>query len=765
MKTNSLILFFLLIFINCGYAQIDDINTQLLVNKFQDLSTNQNFDAIYLQTSKGAYETEEDLWFKGYVLDAQYLTPSLKSKTLFIQLIEDMTNQPVWEEKYEIKNGFVNGHLFLNDSLKAGTYTLVAYSSNSFFKGRKNFYAARKVRVFKEIKARIEQKLVKSDSIINFNVFPEGGNLVSGAPNKVAFKAVNSKGLPIDFSGILYENGLPKLNFFSVHAGMGYFVFSPDINKQYNIKLNPPYDKLTYSLPEILNKEKTLQLIRNNKDHLTFRVFRSISEKKESIYLRVQVRGLVQTIVQGNLDRALNIKIPLKDFPQGIAEVTLFDENLIPVAERLVYVKKEQKLNISTTLDKSEYNTREKATLKIKVTDENDRPVVAHLGLSIYDWLYQNSQDTKNILSHYYLSLELKGNIYNPAYYFSEDSEVTKESLDLLMLTQGWRRYFWNEKNLDKLPNRVRILSDSLIGYIKQKRQTKKVNYKEKFVLAFAADSLNGNDYIVTDSKGKFSVYDKHFKIGEKGYVYLKPMTPAKPKYIIQINDSFFDTIDTNRKQMMLKYPLSMPRELPQKETLLPFTVSDKVNKLEAVVLTKKKRRVFRDKYIGTLDSLAKFLSPDYIGSCGKLNCVVHDKDKQRPVEGETYSEWISNRKPHGHIGWYRKDEYEIREYHYPKYTEADLLEKFNLRMLRGYYGEREFYQPTYDNQNINDTFPDYRNTLYWKSDIVTNLKGEASVSFFCSDINTKFNGQIEGVGGYGLLGNQKFEFFVRKRN
>ncbi|MBD0825540.1 hypothetical protein ICJ85_16155, partial [Aestuariibaculum marinum] len=136
--------------------------------------------------------------------------------------------------------------------------------------------------------------------------------------------------------------------------------------------------------------------------------------------------------------------------PQGIAEFTLFNSELKPLAERLVYVNPQKQLHINTTLDKTEYKTREKVNLSIKVTDENGLPVIAHLGLSVFDKLYENNQDSKNILTHYMLSSQLKGNIYNPEYYFDENIPLRhrQEALNLLMLTQGWRRYIWNIENL-----------------------------------------------------------------------------------------------------------------------------------------------------------------------------------------------------------------------------------------------------------------------------------------------------------------------------
>src|SRR6478752_1833507 len=267
-----------------------------LAEQLQTLSRDNATDLVYLQTSKGIYETEEDVWFKGYVLDAQYFTPSGRNKILFVQLIEDKSDKVVWERKYEIENGFVNGHLFLESTLEEGAYTLAAYSSNSFTKNAKEFYALKKIEVLKTIRNKVINPVSK-DSTLQFTTFPEGGNLVSGIGSTLAFKAVKSNGLPADVSGTLFENDKPLLNFKSTHAGMGSFVFIPDANKNYHIELKESNEK--FSLPKIYQSGKILQLIDNTKEALTFKVSQSSTLNPETIYLRLQVRGLVYTIATG----------------------------------------------------------------------------------------------------------------------------------------------------------------------------------------------------------------------------------------------------------------------------------------------------------------------------------------------------------------------------------------------------------------------------------------------------------------------------------
>ncbi|MEP1487574.1 MAG: hypothetical protein ABJK28_04000 [Algibacter sp.] len=754
-------------FVSCILHSQNNGNViNIIADNFQKLTDNQSFDDIYFQTSKDTYETQENLWFKAYILDAQYLIPSIRSKTLYVQLINDETKQAVWKEKYEIENGFVDGHLYIQDSLKTGCYSLAAYSEHSYFQNQEAFYALKKVTIIKNIKEKTKIASVKNDTIAQFSLFPEGGYLVSDINNKLAFKALNKEGIPVDISGTLYENNLPLFNFKSMHAGMGNINFMPKKSNTYHIQLTETDKK--HQLPEIKNSGKVISLITNSKDFLTFKVSQSKNLKSETIYLRLQIRGVIYSIASTKLKDEIIIKIPLKDIPQGIAEATLFNSDLNPIAERLVYVKQDQKLYIETILNKSEYETREKATLKIKVTDKDGEPVVAHLGLSIYDRIYQNKYEPKNILTHYCLSTQLKGNIYNPIYYFDEDNKNRHETLNLLLLTQGWRRYVWNQDNLKEYKKlRKPILSDSIIGKVRLERITKKAKTGEqKIVMAFTPNTLKGKDMVMTTPKGLFSINHKHLKMAKKGYLYLKPLTPEKPKYVIDIKDDSFDIINKSRKTIPINYPFVKLEEETLVDDRVPLIVSNEVNKLEEIVLAAKKKQVFRDKYLGTLDSLAKLdITADYVGvSCGTLNCPQHDSDKsKKPIEGKVYYymegfKWNANRTAYTITGSGNI------KYQYPELTEEYLLKKFNLKMLKGYYGKREFYQPNYDTESVNDPFPDYRNTLFWKPDIITNEQGEVVIEFYCSDINTVFLGNIEGVSGNGLLGTDNFNFKVSKK-
>ncbi|MCR5779128.1 MAG: hypothetical protein K6G70_01075, partial [Bacteroidaceae bacterium] len=69
------------------------------------------------------------------------------------------------------------------------------------------------------------------------------------------------------------------------------------------------------------------------------------------------------------------------------------------------------------------------------------------VSLSVRDAVHQDYVfDSGNILTEMLLSSEIKGFVPQPEYFFEADDEEHRRALDLLMMTQGWRRFNWQEE-------------------------------------------------------------------------------------------------------------------------------------------------------------------------------------------------------------------------------------------------------------------------------------------------------------------------------
>lgn len=728
-------------------------------------------ELIYLQVSKGIYETGEDLWFKAYQLNAQSFGLSDQSKTLYLQMI-NCEDSIVWQEKYPVENGMAFGHVYVSEKLSEGDYFLEAYTRHSFHNDTTGIISSRKIRVVKNIAHDSQQPENIEKDCLQFDLFPEGGNLVSGLPSRVAFKATNGRGYPVAVKGTLYQGEAPVIRFESRHDGMGAFFFTPDSEKKYRIELD---NGAEYSLPEIYLQGMTLCLFKQDKKHLEFFISQAEGSPAQEICLLGQIRGMICCVAKGMLKDRLKIKMPLNEFPyQGIVEFTLFNGNRQPVAERLVYVNPEKKMRIKIEPDKKTYAIREKATLKIKVTDENGRPLKTNLGISVFDKAYDNPADPVNILTHCYLSSQVRGKIHNPLYYFDDKNKDRMSAMDLLLQTQGWRRYVWNIENAPDHENL--FLSDEIMGIqsVGSKKKGKKAQGTEQLIQISGAE---GNSmYIWADSTGSFTVGTDMLKELRGGYVYLKPMLSNEYKPKLEIEDCFAQ-IDSIRKKKSRYYPSEPEQDENGLILDLPVVSSDSTVLLDGVTVTGKARRAFRDKFMGRLDSLAqKDLNNIWVcNTCGLLLNYKPGYDghhavngcradsMSRPVDGQTYRIAKFEHFQSSGVGIpFRVIDEQLVVYHGPLYSEAELLRMNNIWRAKGYYAEREFYKP--DEIDMQLSTPDARNTLLWEPAVITDEEGEAEVTFFCSDINTGFIGVAEGVDGTGLLGSGKCEFRVIRK-
>lgn len=752
-------------FIPCmSYTQAMSTNTDI---------GNVSLELVYLQTDKGIYETGEDLWFKTYVMDAQSLALSERSKTLFVEML-NAQDSIVWQEKYPVLSGIAEGHIYVDKELKEGDYRIHAYTRFSFLNDTVRPLYPKKIRVVKNIAHKGTGNLQGKDQpVARLSFFPEGGYLIDGIAAKVAFQARDDKGMPVKAKGVLQENGKEIARLETVHEGMGFVFVLPHKESSYKVVLD---DAREFPFAEVTASGLSLHLRKQTDEYLDFHLSQPKGTATQTVKLEGKIRGRLCCMATGTLRERLKVQIPLKEFTmQGIAEFTLYNADGQPMAERLVYVHPNRKLHIELRTDSARYFTRGKGKLNIKVTDEAGQPVQAHLGLSLFDHAYQNELNPENMLSYCFLSTEIKGNIHNPTYYFDEGNKNRLAALDLLLLTQGWRRYVWEK--VDSATVASCFLSDEIKGrqIIGKKRKLKGLGNGEQLLQVSGPNTESC--FVRTDSLGKFVVPTDQMLALRGGYVYLKPMLDKdeyKPSIVVEES---FDKADSLRKSCPFYFPYMNPSQVFSEQPIdYPVVSQDSTILLSEVTVTGKKGRVFRDKMMGRLDSLAQMnLNSVYVcTSCGLLLNYRADyqghhavnicpaKGRKQPINGKSYpiAKYQHYQNSNGETPFIVIDMHEV-VYEGPVYTEEELLRMNNLWRVKGYYGTREFYQP--DELDMQSPIPDARNVLLWKPNIVTDEKGVAEVEFFCSDINTSFVGVIEGTDGSGNLGTSQCEFRVLK--
>lgn len=87
-------------------------------------------DFAHIFTSKGIYETCEDLWFKCFMLNDSTFGLSDESHTAFVEIVNP-ADSVVWKEKYPVINGECAGQVYVGDDWQTGEYRMYVHTRNT----------------------------------------------------------------------------------------------------------------------------------------------------------------------------------------------------------------------------------------------------------------------------------------------------------------------------------------------------------------------------------------------------------------------------------------------------------------------------------------------------------------------------------------------------------------------------------------------------------------------------------------------------------
>lgn len=649
--------------------------------------------------------------------------------------------------------------------------------------------------------------LKQNINAIDFQFFPEGGNFVSAIPNQVAFKAVGSNGLGVEVKGIIVNDANVEVsNFSSSNAGMGSFYLTPEMGKNYQAKvtLKDGSTKL-FPLPKAQESGLTLQVNNQTAELINLKLIANASyldaNKGKSFFVVAQNNNVVYYAAQANLaSQLVNIKIPKKDFPSGIVQLTLFNNENVPLAERLVFVLKPG-LTITAKTDLPAYKTRQKVKININtgvagdfsvaVTDEQKVPVD------------ENSETS--ILSSLLLTADLKGYVEKPNYYFNKTDDKKLADLDKLMLTQGYRRFNYIDLLADKFPQ-ISYLPEQGISISGTLRDLTGMPVR-KGSLRLMVPGKPISAELLTTNTGLFNFQNLVFPDSSQVVISAK-YNPNAANLMIDINpfplpqlgkNKFaFDevrNIDTvlsaylNNSQKQYRYLRTLkevvikgapPKKISHKDHSALTSLGQPDHVIEADQLTACGTNLLdclRGRTAGlTFDQEKFYVSRDYNqGSRVPVqvflnNFPVDARDLVSVNMAELVSVEIFINDPLGTIdrAYQTKGVLVVNTQKPPTGTKIskqellDMLPKKNIVTITpmGYSKEREFYSPKYL-PTATVSASDLRTTIYWNPKVVTDAAGNASFEFYNADGKGNYKVVIEGLDKDGNLGRNVVRYKV----
>ncbi len=167
----------------------------------------------------------------------------------------------------------------------------------------------------------------------------------------------------------------------------------------------------------------------------------------QKYYLVARARGVICYAAMIGFEESKFIRggVAKNLFPTGMVHITLMSTDLRPVNERTVFVDRHDPINITLSSETLPDRFRDSISMKIKVTDNRGNPLKGNFSIAVTNDLKVDpkSLNKDDIISHLLLTSAVKGYIQEPGYYFSGENTDRDAALDNLLLTQGWEGDDW----------------------------------------------------------------------------------------------------------------------------------------------------------------------------------------------------------------------------------------------------------------------------------------------------------------------------------
>ena len=452
-------------------------------------------EKVFLHMDNTCYFLGDTVWFAAYTRRTDNDQPSRISRVLYVELLNH-DGFLVERKLVEMLDGHGSGYFALPDTLYSGFFELRAYTrwqlnwgqtehphvktsegqffnkemAADYFRDYEKLYS----RVFpvydkpreagdyvRDMTLRPLRRQFKKEATpprLMLSLFPEGGDLVCGEPCRVAFEAALEDGEVRDGELQLVCHGQTIATARTENRGRGTFTFTPEVGKSYEAVFTATADStvVRQEIKDVQREGVALNVDRrDDKWHLTVQA--QGSPAKQPLGMTIMHEGVVQRFetikAQPNVPfepvRFLSgtekeLSILNSQLPIGVNQVTVFDEDGRVWADRLFFVTRPgmDRPTLTVAGMKETYEPYEPVSLNIVSSTVSP----SSISLAIRDAKYQDRTfDTGNILTEMLLSSEIKGFVPQPEYFFESDDDEHRRALDLLMLTQGWRRFRWRD--------------------------------------------------------------------------------------------------------------------------------------------------------------------------------------------------------------------------------------------------------------------------------------------------------------------------------
>ncbi len=776
-------------------------NQESVKSGIEQLNTGFPQERIYIQFDKPAYAPGETIWFKAYLM--QGIEISNISRNLYVDFT-DANGNILLHSVAPLLRASAKGNFDIPLS-----YTGKFAHVHAYTKWMLNFDSA--FLYDKDILIIQPKTSIKVSGIVTgkptLQFFAEGGDCIAGVENKIAFKANYPGGRPFNINGTVVNAKNAKVaDIKTQHDGMGWFYLDAQAGETYTAKWKDDQGTAYETPLPVVKKEGLALEIKLTEGKRGFLIKRS--ENAPSNFNLVHILATMQQqlvyMASVKLDASplMGGSIPVTDLPSGILQITIFDSNWIAVAERITFVNNEEySFEPEVGFSALGLGKRGRNTLVINLPDS----VIANLSVSVTDaGIGVDSSD--DIVSHLLLTGDLKGNVYKPANYFKDNSDSVQQQLDLVMLTNGWRRIKWDDLVKGKAPvvkypndTAYLTLSGKIFGASSQDLKQSAAllvmildhprDTSRKMIQTYINPdgSFGEPDYILYDTTKVYYKLAGSKSVADATEVSFNSMFAAPRKIYFDKNGAlyFSDSATENRNRYFAEEQARLAK-LMEGNTLAAVTVKAK---------TKSPLQVLDEKYASGLFSGGQAQQFDVLADINGRNSMNVLSYLQGRVAGLSITS-ANTTNGQSSVTWrggtplFYLDESPVdiqqitsmsmNDVAYVKVFQPPFFgafgggangaiavytnrgggadnkgsgKKLPFKQVIGYTADKEFYSPNYGTFDQKNNEEDLRSTLYWNPMIFTTRENHIiKLTFYNNDITHSFRVIAEGVTLDGKL-------------
>jgi alpha-2-macroglobulin-like protein len=305
---------------------------------------------------------------------------------------------------------------------------------------------------------------------VDVKLYPEGGDLIEELECGLYLEAFTKQGDPADLMGLVVDvdgkiisqlntvvRNFTNLQFYQ-HEGRGKTTFTPKKGNKYFINVIKPTGIKEIPLP--VAKQEGCSLMSTSDvyecdDALSFK-FGATKSGKYLMTIYKKELQLTRVNVKVNEDNStvpVVLTLPTDVNADGVLRVTVTDSTNKPVAERLIFRKQTNKVNVKVVTDYKSFTPGDKVKLRIQTTNDEGKAsnskflltfsVSSNVCVTVTDESVLESVEKRKhhprIDTMVYLENEVD-HLDDATIYLSEEP-IASKATDLLLGTQGWRRF------------------------------------------------------------------------------------------------------------------------------------------------------------------------------------------------------------------------------------------------------------------------------------------------------------------------------------